>query len=157
MSNFNMFAKNNPSITSSERTQKIRNTLLYNNHKPNTNTSFKNHKTYSNLKNGFINCKITNGNILDNSNCFQTWIDNDSSTFIVNTIDDWNLSKVDYSGVNLNDNSFQDISGSYWPYKNTYNNKKKLLVKDYIVLNTNKTPRYYKNFKHLISRKNINL
>ena len=156
MSNFNMFAKNNSSISSSERTSNIKNTLLFNNHSSNNNSSFKNHKTYNNLKKGFTLCKTKNGKIIDNSNCFNTWI-NTSSNFVIKNVDDWKISKINYSSVDLTDNSVKDTSLSFWPYKNTHCNEKTLFYKDYSLLDTDNTDVYFKNFKHNISRKNINL
>ena len=55
MSNFNVFGKNNPSISSSDRTNKIKNVLLFNNHIVNRNRPFVNHEYYQNLKNDQIN------------------------------------------------------------------------------------------------------
>ena len=157
MSNFNMFGKNNSSVSSSERTNNIKNKLIFNNHNPNINKSFKNHKYYENLKKGFIKCKEDNKHVIDNSACFQIWINNDSTNIKVNNVDDWNLSKIDYSGVNVNDTSLQDTSNSYWPYKKTSKNQKVLMYKDYSFLNTNVQNTYSKNFKHNLSRKSINL
>ena len=82
MSNFNVFGKNNPSISSSDRTNKIKNVLLFNNHIVNRNRSFVNHEYYQNLKNGFANCKINKKDISDNSNCFQVWVDDSSNNDI---------------------------------------------------------------------------
>lgn len=158
MSNFNVFGKNNPSISSSDRTNKIKNVLLFNNHIVNRNRPFVNHEYYQNLKNGFANCKINKKDISDNSNCFQVWVDDSSNNIIIHNVDDWKISKIDYSGVDFTDTTVLDISNSFWPYKSS-NCHKTYYYNDYSFFDTsnNITSSYAKNFKYNLNRKSINL
>tara|TARA_Y100000591_G_C21750777_1_gene654617 strand:- start:520 stop:990 length:471 start_codon:yes stop_codon:yes gene_type:complete len=156
MNNFNMFGKNNEPITSSERTHNLKNKILYKNHTPNINTSFKNHEYYHNLIKGFIECKKVNKISSDNSGCFDIWLNDELDNIEIKTIDDWNVSKIDYESIASNDTSLQDTGT--WPYTST--NKKELIYDKYSYFDSTNTKNitiYAKNFKYIISRSLINL
>ena len=125
-----MFGRNNESVTSSERTRRLKTKHIYNNKSSlkNSGTLFYENKNlqratsfeqFYDLYEGFKQCKIEHKDISDNSGCFHTWLNNEAQELKQHSMEDWFVSKIDYFSVPSLD--VPKLSGKEWPYnKNSY-------------------------------------
>ena len=102
-----MFGRNTESSSSSERTKKLKTkhlfrnrgtltesgTLFYDSNNLQRATSF---EQFYNLYEGFKQCKIENKANIDNSGCFNTWLNNEAQELKQHSVEDWFVSKIDY-------------------------------------------------------------
>ena len=125
--NASMFGKNDESISSSTRTKQKKDTYLYRSRNNNQHiimsdsntkiTQVKNYDTFLSTIKGYNNCSDLSCNYI-------TYLDSSKNKIIPHTIDDWNVTIVDYSGVQLDasnnpvENS-EMLGGTNWPYTHT--------------------------------------
>ena len=167
--NSNMFCGHNESISSSDRTQKLKNKHLYINRHQQNGLNIKNnnlihansYENYYNAFKGFFDCKKATGIKETDENCFLIWLDDDIDLMTINNIDDFYISKVNYEFINdPSDNYIQTNpeSNLSWPIKkkgNCYYN-----IPDIYTFFDNHNPKsitiFAKNLKYGLRMSNYN-
>ena len=99
---YNMFSKNNESVSSSEHTANKKNLSIYVNRNNSRHAIVKNDMVCKslnyaeryNMYKGFVHCKKINST--GNENCFTIQHDNEVDSYKKNHMEDYHLSRVDY-------------------------------------------------------------
>ena len=129
--NNSMFGKHTESISSSDRTQRIKNKQIFMNRKNTRNATFYNNNTKDlakinsyndmyDLFKGFKRCKFENKTDINNQNCFNVWLNEDVDPMKKMTLDHWYISKIDFSVNPPSDPGIlNQMSNYFFPYVST--------------------------------------
>lgn len=159
---YNMFSKNNESVSSGEHTANKKNLSIYVNRNNSRHAIVKNDMVQKslnyteryNMYKGFVHCKKINRT--GNENCFTVYQDSEIDPLKKNHIEDYHLSRVDY--FDLEDQT--KLTNNSFPYSIDAHETcfKQTIPEQYTYFNpnnnTNTTTRV-KNFKYGHSMSNL--
>lgn len=114
-----MFGKQNESMSSSERTKKIKNRHLFQTVTDNKNIKVKNgiiknvksYDEFMSTLNGYYSCK----DISSAESCFDIYLNDETDNVDIRTINDFYLTKINYTDL-PSDLSKNIVDGKMWPY-----------------------------------------
>ena len=123
-----MFTRHTETLDASEQIKKKRNITLYDNRITSKDICMKNGKIqsvksyeyFNNLVDGFYACKEKNFSSIDNSGCFNVWLDDASDLMTMTNTSDYYLTQADYADAELEGDLYSDEmalrDGKYWPF-----------------------------------------
>lgn len=131
--NASMFGKNDESTSASAHTKQKKDIYLY---KSRNNNNQQITMTNSNSKISMVKSydtflsTVKGHTICNDASCnYTTYLDSSTNKITVKNIDDWNITRVDYTGIQLDasNNPIEDsemLGGTNWPYSNTRGGEK---------------------------------
>lgn len=123
-----MFTRHTETLDASEVIKKKRNITLYDNREISKNLCIKNgeiksvksYEYFNNLVDGYYSCKEKQSTSIDNSGCFNVWLDDAADLMTMTTTSDYYLTQADYADAELAGDLYDDPmalrDGKYWPF-----------------------------------------